>query len=109
MRAYGIATGLVLIISLIGSPTRGGWAQLSWAAWMANLGLLAASFLIIDRTLTPAPRSRTGQGTGPGRPPQNPQNRQSSDNGQDPWTGQSPAGQNGRPPQNWQNPRGPQR
>lgn len=109
MRAYGIATGLVLIISVIGSPTRGGWAQLSWAAWMANLGLLAASFLIIDRTLTPAPRSRTGQGTGPGRPPQNPQNRQSSDNGQDPWTGQNPAGQNGRPPQNWQNPRGPQR
>lgn len=109
MRAYGIATGLVLIISVIGSPTRGGWAQLSWAAWMANLGLLAAAFLIIDRTLTPAPRNRTGQGTGPDKPPQNPQNRQSTHHGQDTWTGQNPAGLNGRPPQNWQNPRGPQR
>jgi hypothetical protein len=69
LRAYGVATAMVLIVSLLGSPTRSGWEQLSWASWMANIGLLVAAMIIIDRTLTPPPRDDVD---GPGQTPQGP-------------------------------------
>lgn len=70
LRAYGVATIMVFIVSLLGSPTRSGWEQLSWVSWMANIGLLIAAMLIIDRTLTPPPRDN---GDGTGQAPQVPQ------------------------------------
>lgn len=62
LKAYGAATALVLLVSLIGSPTRSGREQLGWTSWVADIGLLVVSMIIIDRALTPPPRNDPDRG-----------------------------------------------
>lgn len=62
LRLYGVATALALLMTVLGSPTRSGWEQLRWTCWMANIAILVASMIIIDRELTPTPRTDPSQG-----------------------------------------------
>lgn len=64
LRAFTPASAAVLLLALIGSPTRTGWQQLGWASWIADICLLCITLLISDRRLTP---SRKGYDSAGGR------------------------------------------
>ena len=53
LRAFVPASVAVVLLAALGSPTRGGWGQLGWASWIADICLLAITLMISDRRLTP--------------------------------------------------------
>lgn len=67
LRAFAPATAAVLMITVLGSPTRSAWGQLGWASWIADICLLAITLLVSDRRLIPHPADTPNSHPGDGR------------------------------------------